>query len=228
MRKMLTIVLVLLLLGTVSFGQTFNPPVKGDKAMLFGFSGVGFLGVFEYQGGFGHKMYLSDKMALRTALMLNYKNDKFPYTEAPGLVGEDGYSRTFGFGTEVAIEIHKGGGKIDPYYGAGGSFFMTTTKEAPSRTGTAGTAIVQPTLKNELGGDAGTNFGAFFLLGMEYYLTDNLSLSGEYHFGLDFTGAPTEVYDTGDGVTPVLENKGGGSTSFGITTSGLLTLAIYK
>jgi len=228
MKKVMIVILAVLLMSTFSFGQTFNPPVKGEKAMLFGFSGVGFLGVFEYQGGFGHKMYLSNKMALRTALMLNYKNDKSPYTEAVGIVGEDGYNRTFGFGTEVAIEIHKGGGKIDPYYGVGGVFFSTTTKAAPPRTATAGNPIVQPTLKNEIGGGAGTNFGAFFLLGMEYYLTDNVSLAGEYHFGFDFTGAPTEVYDTGDGVTPVVENKGGGSTSFGITASGLLTLAIYR
>ena len=74
--------------------------------MLFGFSGLGFLGVLEYQGGFGYKMYLSNTMALRTGLMFNYNNDKTP--EATGN-GEDGYDRIMGYGAEVAFEIHKAG-----------------------------------------------------------------------------------------------------------------------
>ena len=225
MKKSLTIFLVILLLVSFSFGQEFNPPQKGDKAMLFGFSGLGFLGVLEYQGGFGYKMYLSNTMALRTALMFNYNNDKFPYAEADGRIGEDGYDRTMGFGTELAFEIHKAGGKIDPYYGVGGGFFRTTTEQAPPVTGVSGSTLVQPTLKNQLGGDAGMNFGAFFLLGMEYYITDNLSLAGEYHFGFDYTAALTEEYDNGSTVT---ETNGGSSTGFGITSTGLLTLAIYR
>lgn len=69
------------------------------------------------------------------------------------------------------------------------------------------------------------SFGAYFLLGMEYYITDNLSLAGEYHFGLDYTAALTEVLDNG---TTKTETSGGSSMGFGITSSGLLTLAIYK
>jgi len=225
MKKILIILLVILLIGTVSFGQEFNPPVKGEKAMLFSFSGLGFLGVLEYQGGYGYKMYLSNSMALRMALMLNYNNTKIPYVETPNMIGEDGYDKTFGFGTELAFEIHKGGGRIDPYFGVGGGFFMTTTEIANPATAATGGTIVQPTLKNQLGGDAGTNFGAFFLLGMEYYITDNLSLAGEYHFGFDYTAALTEVFDNG---TTAVETTGGSSIGFGITSSGLLTLAIYR
>ena len=68
-------------------------------------------------------------------------------------------------------------------------------------------------------------FGAFFLLGMEYYITDNISLAGEYHFGFDYTAALTEVFD--NGITTI-ETKGGSSMGLGITSSGLLTLAIYR
>jgi len=225
MKKTLVIILTILLLGTFSFGQEFNPPVKGEKAMLFGFSGLGFLGVLEYQGGFGYKMFLSNSMALRTALILNYNKDNFPYTEAAGIIGKDGYDKTFGMGAEIAFEIHKGGGRIDPYMGVGGGFFNTTTERANPVWGQTGSTLVQPTLKNEIGGDAGMNFGAFFLLGMEYYITDNLSLAGEYHFGFNYTAALTEVYDNG---TTKTETTGGSSMGLGITSSGLLTLAIYR
>ena len=77
MKKILIIFLVILLMGSFAFGQEFNPPVKGEKAMLFGFSGLGFLGVLEYQGGYGYKMFLSNSMALRLALMLDYNNTMF-------------------------------------------------------------------------------------------------------------------------------------------------------
>ncbi len=225
MKKTLVIILVILLLGTFSFGQEFNPPVKGEKAMLFGFSGLGFMGVLEYQGGYGFKMFLSNSMAMRTALMLDYNNDKFPYTKGQGIIGADGYDKTFGMGAELAFEIHKGAGRIDPYFGVGGGFFRTTTELAAPATAASGGTIVQPTLKNQIGGDAGMSFGAFFLLGMEYYITDNLSLAGEYHFGFDYTAALTEVYDNG---TTKTETKGVSSMGLGITSSGLLTLAIYR
>jgi len=225
MKKIAVLILSILFLFSILPAQEFNPPEKGDKAMLFGFSGLGFLGVLEYQGGFGYKMYLSNTMALRTALMFNYNNDKNPYPEAENRIGEDGYDRTMGFGAEIAFEIHKAGGKIDPYYGVGGGFFRTTTESADPAWGVTGSTIVQPILKNQLGGGAGMNFGAFFLLGMEYYITDNLSLAGEYHFGFDYTAALTQEIDNG---TTTVETKGGSSTGFGITSSGLLTLAIYR
>jgi len=225
MKKIMIILLVILLMGTFTFSQEFNPPVKGEKAMLFGFSGLGFLGVLEYQGGYGYKMFLSNSMALRMALMLNYNNTKFPYTEAPNTIGENGYDKTFGIGTELAIEIHKGGGRIDPYFGLGGGFFQTTTKFANPATAATGGTIVQPTWKNLQTGPAGMNFNAFFLLGMEYYITDNLSLAGEYHFGFDYTAALTEVFDN---ETTTTETSGGSSMGLGITSSGLLTLAIYR
>ena len=221
MKKTITGVLIILLLSTFSFSQEFNPPVKGDKAMLFGFSGLGFLGVLEYQGGFGYKMFLSDNMAMRMALILNYNNDNIPFKDAQGNDGIDGYDKTFGIGSEIAFEKHKSYGKIDPYMGLGGSFFMTTTELGAGVPAGAN----QPTLKNQIGGDAGMNLGAFFLLGMEYYITDNLSLAGEYHFGFDYTMALTEVYDNG---TTQTETTGGSSMGLGITSSGILTLAIYR
>ena len=164
-------------------------------------------------------------MAMRSAIILYYNNEKFPYTEIEGWSGKNGYDITFGIGAELAFEIHKDGGRIDPYYGVGGRFLRTTTKRADPISVPAGSTLEQPVLKNEIGGDAGMNYSAFFLLGMEYYITDNLSLASEYHFKFDYTAELTEGYERG----PVtIETKGGSSNSFGITSSGFLTLAIYR
>lgn len=225
MKKVIFIILIFVLVMSSAFAQEFNPRAKGDKAMLFGFSGLGFLGVLEYQGGFGYKMFMSDNTALRLGLVFNYDKDNLPYPENDGIIGEDGYDKTFGVGAEIAIEKHNSFGRVDPYFGFGGGFFMTTTEAADPVWGPTGSTLVQPTLKNEIGGGAGMNFGGFLILGMEYFLNDNLSLSGEYHFGVDFTSSLTQEFDNG---TTKIETKGGSSLGFGITSTGLLTLAIYR
>ena len=219
MKKVLIIVLVILFLGTISFGQEINLPQKGNKAMLFEFSGLGFLGVLEYQGGFGYKMFLNNNMALRTALLMNYNKDNTPYTG--GGDGKDGYDKTFGMGAEIALELHKNYGNVSPYTGIGGKFVQTTTESAlPVQSGST-----QPTLKNQIGSGSGMNIGGFFIIGMEYFINDNISLSGEYHLGVDYTSALTEVYDDG---TNKIETDGGSSLGFGISSIGLFTLAIYR
>lgn len=218
MKKSIVLLVIVTLMVSFSFGQEFNLPQKGNKALLFEFSGLGFLGVLEYQGGFGYKMFLNDNMGLRTALLLNYTKDNIPYT---GGDGEDGYDKTFGFGAEIALEFHKHYGKVSPYSGIGGQFFRTTTEIAnPVAQG-----VTQQTLKNQLGGNAGMLVGGYLIMGMEYFLTEHLSLSGEYRFGVEHISALTEEYDNG---TTVVETEGGSSLRFGIVSSALFTLAIYR
>ena len=74
----------ILLLSNLSFGQQkYIPHVKGDNAMLFTFSGLGFLAAFEYQGGFGYKKYLNDKTAVRGALALSNSKTTTPLLLVP-------------------------------------------------------------------------------------------------------------------------------------------------
>lgn len=220
MKKCMILLIAISLSISFTFGQEteFNMPQKGNKAMLFEFSGLGFLGALEYKGGLGYKMFLSDNMGLRTALLLNYNRDNIPFD---GEGGEDGYDQTFGIGAEIALEFHKNFGKVSPYTGIGGQFFRTTTEIAnPVPDG-----VEQPTLKNQIGSDAGMLTGGYFIMGMEYFINKNISLAGEYRFGVEYVSALTEKYDSG---TTTIETEGGSSLRAGIVSSGLFTLAIYR
>lgn len=71
----------------------------------------------------------------------------------------------------------------------------------------------------------GTNFGAFALLCVEYAINAAFILAAEYHFGFSSSSQPDmKVSGSSDSDITV---KGGKSSFFGITSIGLLTLAIY-
>ena len=226
MKKILIVIIGILLLGNLSFGQNkYTPHVKGDNAMLFEFSGLGFLFADTYKGGFGYKRFINDKTAIRGAISLSNSNTKFKEYIQEGWIGEDGYDKSFSVGIEVAGEIHRNKGKVDPYYGAGGGFSMTRTKYADFVGGPQGSTLIQPHVKNEFGEGAATTFGVFALLGVEYAINSMLSLAAEYHLGFSNSSQPDMKYDDGNGTETVVE--GGKYSYFGITSVGILTLAIY-
>ena len=225
MKKIIIVILSVLVLANVSIAQKYTPHVKGDSAMLFSFSGLGFLAAFEYQGGFGYKKYLNDKTAVRGAFALNNAKETTKGYIPEGYVGEDGYDKSFGIGFEVAGEMHRNKGKVDPYYGAGLGFSMTRTKYADPVAGPQGTALTQTEVKNNFGDGATTTFGVFALLGVEYAINSFLSLAAEYHLGFSSSSQPDMTVDDGAGNETVFE--GGKYSYFGISSVGLLTLAIY-
>ena len=226
MKKIMIVTLITLLFVGGAFGQNkYTPHVKGDNAMLFEFSGLGFLFADTYKGGFGYKRFINDKTAIRGAFSFQNAKETSKGFIPEGYVSEDGYDKTFTLGVEVAGEIHRNKGKVDPYYGAGGGFSMTRTKFADPVAGPQGSTLAQTEIKNEFGEGATTRFGAFALLGVEYAINSVLSLAAEYHLGFSSSSQPDMKIDDGAGNETVFE--GGKYTYFGITSVGILTLAIY-
>ena len=228
MKKIILVVLSVLVIANVSIAQEkYTPKVKGDNAILFSFSGLGFLAAFEYQGGIGYKKYLNDKTAVRGAFSLHNTKETIPWDIGfpEGYVGENGSDKEFGIGFEVAGEIHRNKGKVDPYYGAGLSFNMTRTKNTEPAAGPQGTTFTQEVIKNDFNDGATTSFGVFALLGVEYAINSVLSLAAEYHLGFTNSSQPDMKIDNGSGTETVIQ--GGKYSYFGISSVGLLTLAIY-
>ncbi len=226
MKKTIIVIISILVLANVSMAQNkYTPHVKGDNAMLFEFIGLGLLFADSYKGGFGYKKYLNDKTAVRGAFALTNAKETTKGFIPEGYVGEDGYDKEFGIGFEVAGEMHRNKGKVDPYYGAGLAFSMTRTKFADPVAGPQGTALTQAEVKNNFGDGANTTFGVFALLGVEYAINSFLSLAAEYHLGFSSSSQPDMKVDDGAGNEAVFE--GGKTSYFGITSVGLLTLAIY-
>jgi opacity protein-like surface antigen len=228
MKKIIIVILSVLVLANVSIAQKYTPHVKGDSAMLFSFSGLGFLAAFEYQGGFGYKKFLNDKTAVRGAFSLSNAKETIswgPESYPDGYVGEDGSDKEFGIGLELAGEMHRNKGKVDPYYGAGVGFSMIRTKYIEPVRGPQGTALTASEIKNNLDDNAMTSFSVFGILGVEYAINAAITLAAEYHLGFNFASEPDMKVIDPSGVETSF--SGGKYSYFGISSVGLLTLAIY-
>ena len=228
MKKILLVILaVFFLVGIASAEDKYVPHKKGDQAMLFEFSGLGFLFADAYHGGFGFKRFINDKTAVRGSLTLRNAKEKIPYDSdayGDGTIGEDGYDKEFQFGVEVGGEIHRNNAKVDPYYGAGLRFNVIRTKYVMEVEGPAGSELPEYEIKNFLDGNAGTSFSIFGILGVEYAISKIVSLAAEYNLGFRSTSEPKQVVTINGEET---ETEGSKYTFLGITSAGVLTLAIY-
>jgi len=228
MKKILIALLVsFFLVGAVFAENDFVPHKKGDQAMLFEFSGLGFLFADAYNGGFGFKRFINDKTAVRGSLTLRNAKEKIPYDSdayGDGTIGEDGSDKEFQFGVEVAGEIHRNNAKVDPYYGAGLRFNVIRTKYVMEVEGPQGSELGEYELKNALDGNAATSFSVFGILGVEYAINKVVSLAAEYNLGFRSTSEPKQVVTVNGEET---ETEGSKYSFFGITSAGILTLAIY-
>lgn len=220
------IMFAVLLLSNLSFGQTkYKPHIKGDQAVLFQFSGFT---VNSYKGGFGYKRYINDKTAVRGAVSMYSTKEKIPWNmgwDAEGYTGEDGKESSFRIGVEVAGEIHKNKGKVDPYFGAGTGFSITRTKYTEPVFGIQGSTLPSPEIIKNKYPNASTRFSLFGLFGLEYAVNSMLSLAAEYQLLFALTSYPDQKVDDGSGAEKVYEM--GSYRYFGITTVGGITLAIY-
>ena len=229
MKKILIVVIGIMLVSNISFGQKkFVPHVKGDKAVLFSFSGLSNLNAGSYRGGVGYKKFISPKTALRGAFDIYNYNRKIswgPEFYPTGYVGEDGKSTEFRVGLNIAGEIHKNKGKVDPYFGGGAGFSMTRTKFIESVAGPQGTALVTTEIKNDLDDNANTSFSIFGLFGVEYAINSVLTLAAEYNLGFNLVSEPDMTVKDPAGIETSF--SGGRYSFISLGSVGFLTLAIY-
>ena len=215
MKKVAILFTILILVGSISFGQDITPgPSAGSKGILFQFDGLAALRANSYLGGFGAKLYLTDYTAVRGMVQLGLNSSKTP-ANAVGQADGSASDNTFGAGG--AIELHFTKSRISPYIGAGIIFSTRSTEDIP-----LGPVGNQTTDKNANGS---TSIGIGGLLGVEYYVTNGVSLSAEYQVGFTSTSMKDEEISNPNFRT--VTNKQGSITSIGIANSGILTLAVY-
>lgn len=232
MKKAGIILLALFLLGSVAFSQEVKPVLtEGKNALLFNFSGLSFLGAGAYNGGIGAKYFLADKFAARALLIFGYASQTTPADPPSGWVGMDGKTSATSFGAGIGIEYHMGSGRVSPYVGGVLGFSTTSTSYKPAVIGAPGT-LTQSERKNSLSGEsingrtysAGTTFSLGAIIGVEFFLYNELSLGAEYLVGFSTTAKKDQVVTSGSTSTTT---KGGSSSQFGITNDGSITLSIY-
>ena len=216
MKKKFSLFAFLLAVSSMGYGQDIvQGPSAGKIGVLFSFNGLANLGAGSYQSGFGAKLYLSDYMAARGILQLGIASQTIP-NAGPG--GADGTKSANSFGIGGAVEWHLTKNRISPYIG-GGLLFSTTSTESNIGTGTVKNRVTGETVSNQ-NFQAGTQITIGGILGVEYYVTNGVSLSAEYLIGFTSLSQKDEEYPGGT-------TKGGSGSLIGIHSDGSLTLAIY-
>jgi hypothetical protein len=185
--------------------------------MLFSFSGLSVLGAGMFNGGFGGKYFIANSLALRGSLQFLTASQSTPANPS----GTDGSSSVTQFGLSAMVEYHLLKTRVSPYVGGGFSFSSTSTSDKAVVNGPG----AQTTIKNgpvTFGGVSylgGLNFGINGLAGIEFFITKDISLAAEYLLGYSLFSQYDRVAAT--------TTKEGSTNSFGISSTGLLTLAFY-
>lgn len=222
MKKILIVITALVLIGSVSFAQEVTPNLAGgSKALLFSFGGLSTLSANNFGGGFGAKYYLSSSMAVRGGVQFSSSGTTTPANPGTGEVGVDGSTSSTTIGVGGAVELHMGSGRVSPYIGGGVGFSTTSTESKNAATAPSPGPPTQTTVKNAGGS---TTFSVYGLMGFEFFLWKEVSVSGEYRLGFSSSSMKDVETTTGTTTTTV---KQGSSTLFNVAAQGQLTLAVY-
>ena len=219
MRKNLLVSGLMVFLGTLFLSlvpfEGANSEVEHPRMGLrFTVQGLDDVGVGKVKGGVGLKAWLSDKAAVRASFglgvnSLTTKSTDEDYTDYK----EQGNELSFGGG----LEFHPMAGKrVSPYLGVGVTFSTSVSDEEPSihKEYYPGTTKLRKR--------SSSGFGIGGLVGVEFFMGDRLSLSGEYEIGLSLstTKYKREVVP-GQGVVQPKEQKTTAS-DIGVSTSSLI------
>ena len=221
-------VLGVMMAFSFAFAQDFATSVgQGSKGLLFSFSGLSNLGVNNFNGGLGGKFFLSNAMALRAAILFSHANQEVLANPGVGQVGTDGSQTGTEFGISAGMEYHLLSTRVSPYVGAEIGFSSASTESKSAGSVTPPTVFTQTTTKNSTGGLlgylAGMNISISAILGVEFFLTKELSLAGEYQLGYGMLSRPDMEVITGPTTT---KTKSGSFSAIGVSTTAL-TLAVY-
>ncbi|MDR3609377.1 MAG: outer membrane beta-barrel protein [Ignavibacteriaceae bacterium] len=220
------IALILALFVCTSFAQEVHSFVGyGSKAVLFEFSGLSNLGANNFDGGAGMKYFLTSQMALRGGLQVNVAGSTTPANPGTGDVGIDGSATSTTLGIEAALEYHLTTTRVTPYLGGGIGFSSTSTDYKPAVFGTA--PLYQSETKNATGSGAGTTLNFFVLMGVEYFIVNEVSLGAEYRLGYDLLSPSDQEYSSNRPGSVTVTTKGTSSHSLYLSSAGFLTLAVY-
>jgi hypothetical protein len=222
MRYFIPFILILVFLVSATSAQKSQGYFQeGSKALLFEFRGLADLGAGSFNGGIGGKYFIDHKLAIRGSLQFMDLSESIPFD---GDGGVDGKRKANRFGISGAVEFHFDTSRVNPYFGGGIGFAVTSTEYKSA----AGDISDQITIKNDESGEfgyyGGTEFTIFGLLGVEVFIIKNLSLAAEYRLGyVSIARKDEEVIQGNTTVT----NEQGSITAFGLESTGALILSFY-
>jgi len=209
--RFLTLFVVLAISFGVLSAQEVRPQTgAGSKAVLFEFSGLSNLGVAPFHGGVGLKYYLASMMALRGSIGVGY------YSKTTK--GDPGYTDEKESTTDVPIgaglEYHVLNAKNVSMY-LGGELGVGLSSASTSQSVPVGNP------ERTTSGST-TTIGIGAILGVEYFISQSMSISGEYRLAFSTSSGSVEQKSGGVSVKRDLPTE----THLG-TGTATLTVAIY-
>jgi len=233
MNKTLAVVISSILIGGVAPAQEITPAVKsGAKSINFTFGGLGTFGLTGagVSGGISGSYFLGKESAVRLGVQVLSRSTTTPwndFTTNGTNPGSDGSTSLFAFGVGADYLMYIGGitPRVRPYVGVGLRVISQTsdTKPAVATSSPAGTLVET---KNGTGGD-GLTFGSAAIIGAEFFLWSEISLSAEYQLNLYSMTSSSDQVQTFKGATQNVTTKQGSSNLIlGFGSAGA-TLHIY-
>jgi hypothetical protein len=232
MKTTLTLLAALLIAAQSLPAQEFRPAARaGAMSLNFTFGGFGSFGIAGsgVSGGLGISHFVSSDLAYRLGLQAVYNkvttpwNDLTPNGTNPGSDGSNS-SLGLGIGFDYLMYTSSIAPRIRPYWGPGVFIIYNSSDVKPAVSGFAPTGTLLET-KNANAND-GFTFGVLGVLGAEFFLYPELSLSAEYQLNvLSLTSRSDRVVSTKNN-PDVTTKQGSAMQILGFSAAGA-TVHIY-
>jgi opacity protein-like surface antigen len=178
MKKVLILALAIAMVFGLAAAQDVNPAIhQGAKSLNFTFNGLGNFGIGPTgpNAGIGGSYFLSSDAAVRAGLQVGLSTTSTPANAPAGFTGTDGSTSSFAFGIAADYLMYMNAGRVRPYCGAGLNFSTTTSDVKYATVGTT---------QDEQKGGTPTTFGVAGIMGAEFFIYSEISLSAEYQLNL--------------------------------------------
>jgi hypothetical protein len=232
MKKALAVFVASILIGGMAPAQDVVPAVKaGAKSINFTFGGLGTFGLTGagVSGGISGSYFFSKESALRLGLQVFSRSTTTPWNDlTPNKTnpGSDGSTMLFGFGIGGDYLWYVGGitPRVRPYLGMGIRVISQSSDTKPPIAAAAPDGTLTET-KNGTPGD-GLTFGSAAVIGAEFFLWSEISLSAEYQLNLFSMTSNADQVNSYKGAASVTTKQGSSTTILGFGAAGA-TLHIY-
>lgn len=221
MKKLTVVVLAVTLASGLAFSQELQPVAKqGAKSLNFTFGGFGTFGfgAAGINGGISVSYFLKDNAAVRVGLQALYSSTSIPWNGAAA--GSDGSSSLFGvgIGADYLMYMNALTPRVKPYFGAGVGFALQSSDYKPATANPVPTG----TLTERKGGTTGdgTTFGVVGIVGAEFFLYPEISISAEYQLNVFSLTSNADLVNSYQGAASVTTKQGSTTSILGFGSAG--------
>ena len=225
MKKVLILALAVIFVCGLASAQDVMPAAKaGSKSLNFTFGGLGAFGLTPTgpSGGVGMSYFLNSDAAVRVGLQVRSTSSTVPANPPTGQTGTDGSRSAFTLGIAGDYLMYMNAGRVRPYWGGGVLLSLNSNDAKPAVIGGGG----QSEDKNDqANGPTGLTFGISGIMGAEFFIYNELSLSAEYQLNLININSPADNV-LSNGNTSTTAKQTSTTTILGFSSAGA-TVHIY-